>query len=226
MKSLNKFSTDWNSLYNIRNKVAHGKTIEKDDYAKALELIENFKCAFEECLAIIDTLEMTKEESNAVEEVAKQVISPTAGIYQNSLASALYATDDGKVYATIPRVSRLHDDSIFSATSASSQFAKANEINYLQATAGSYLNNITSTTPCTVKVTGDTGLFDSTVLSPFTLKTGINTSSISLEGSTLTSYLDSPVYIEKYVPTGIKNINELLETNKQKYSALKINTDE
>lgn len=43
VKSPNKFSKDWSSLYDIRNKVAHGKPINKNDYSKASELISLYK---------------------------------------------------------------------------------------------------------------------------------------------------------------------------------------
>lgn len=74
VKGPNKFSRDWGSLYDIRNKVAHGKPINKADFKKANELIELFTTAFDECIEIIDTLEMTVEEAEAVEAVAQQVI--------------------------------------------------------------------------------------------------------------------------------------------------------
>ena len=73
-KAPNKFSKDWGSLYDIRNKVAHGKPINKADFKKANELIELFTTAFDECIEIIDTLEMTVEEAEAVEAVAQQVV--------------------------------------------------------------------------------------------------------------------------------------------------------
>lgn len=74
VKGPNKFSKDWGSLYDIRNKVAHGKPINKADFKKANELIELFTKAFDECIEIMDTLEMTVEEAEAVEAVAQQVI--------------------------------------------------------------------------------------------------------------------------------------------------------
>lgn len=75
IKSQKKFSEDWSSLYDIRNKVAHGKPIHKEDYNKAICLIEKYCCAFDECIGIIDTLEITSEEAKAVEDIAQQVIS-------------------------------------------------------------------------------------------------------------------------------------------------------
>lgn len=75
VKSPKKFSQDWSSLYNIRNKVAHSKPISKEDFDKANKLIDSFNKAFEECIEIIDSLEFTHEEAEAVEAVAQQVIS-------------------------------------------------------------------------------------------------------------------------------------------------------
>lgn len=74
VKGPSKFSKDWSSLYEIRNKVAHGKPINQEDFKKANELIKLFTTAFDECMGIIDTLEMTVEEAEAVEAVAQQVI--------------------------------------------------------------------------------------------------------------------------------------------------------
>lgn len=73
-KGPNKFSKDWGSLYDIRNKVAHGKPINEADFKKANGLIKLFTTTFDECIEIIDTLEITVEEAEAVEAVAQQVI--------------------------------------------------------------------------------------------------------------------------------------------------------
>lgn len=70
-----RFFEDWSSLYNIRNKVAHGKLIRRDEYKKAMKLTTMFEKAFEDCISIIDTLKMTSEEAKAVETVAQEVIS-------------------------------------------------------------------------------------------------------------------------------------------------------
>ncbi len=75
VKNPKKFTEDWSSLYNIRNKVAHGKPIYKNDYNKARALIKTYSDIFDECISIIDTLEITAEEAKAVEAVAQQVIA-------------------------------------------------------------------------------------------------------------------------------------------------------
>lgn len=79
VNSSNKFSKDWSSLYNIRNKVAHGKPISKEVFDKATNLINTYTTAFEECIGIIDTLKITMVEAKAVEAVAQQVI-PKASV--------------------------------------------------------------------------------------------------------------------------------------------------
>lgn len=73
-KGPKKFSDEWSSLYNIRNKVAHGRPINSHEFKKANEFIDNFRNTFKECIGIIDTLEISAEEANAVGAVAQQVI--------------------------------------------------------------------------------------------------------------------------------------------------------
>lgn len=73
-KGPKKFSEEWSSLYSIRNKVAHGRPINSNDFKKANVLINNFKTVFKKCIEIIDTLEISAEEANAVGAVAQQVI--------------------------------------------------------------------------------------------------------------------------------------------------------
>lgn len=91
IKSKNKFSKDWSSLYDIRNKVAHGKPINKEDFIKADELIKLYTKSSEECIEIIDTLEITAEEAKAVEAVAQTI----------SQKEQLNAFDGGKLSTEI-----------------------------------------------------------------------------------------------------------------------------
>lgn len=74
VKSPNKFSHDWSSLYTVRNNVAHGKPIGKNDFEKAMDLIERYTEIFNQCIGIIDSLQTTPEEAEMVEAVAQQVI--------------------------------------------------------------------------------------------------------------------------------------------------------
>ena len=103
-KNSNKFSKDWSSLYDLRNKVAHGKQIRKDDYTKAQKLIDMFMKDFDECIKIIDSLEMTAEQAEAVEAVAQQVIQKKAETIKEPeiIAFSKYGRDlsDGTMLAT------------------------------------------------------------------------------------------------------------------------------
>lgn len=65
----------WRSLYGYRNRVAHAKRLNGEDYKTAVNLISELKSAFEKCLDHIDNVEMTEEEAEAVQEVAKETIS-------------------------------------------------------------------------------------------------------------------------------------------------------
>lgn len=75
VKSGKEFSKKWSALYNYRNAVAHGKIICRTDYNNAIKLTEMFEKMFEECIDVIDTLQINNEQAEAVEAVAQQVIS-------------------------------------------------------------------------------------------------------------------------------------------------------
>lgn len=74
VKTSGRFMKEWSSLYNIRNMVAHGKQIKKEDFDKAQNLIKNFSGMFDECIDMIDTLKITDDEAEAVGDVAKQML--------------------------------------------------------------------------------------------------------------------------------------------------------
>lgn len=65
----------WQELYTYRNHVAHAKQLKHDGFKKAKELISELKEAFEKCLDHIDSVEMTEEQAEAVQEVAQETIS-------------------------------------------------------------------------------------------------------------------------------------------------------
>ncbi len=65
----------WQELYKYRNAVAHAKRLHKDEYNTAVKLAKELKAAFEKCIDHIDGLEMTEEEAEAVQEVAKETIN-------------------------------------------------------------------------------------------------------------------------------------------------------
>lgn len=67
-------SGKWEELYQYRNQVAHSKRICKSEYDKACELIQELKQAFDDCIAHINTVVMTEEQSEAVEQVAQEAI--------------------------------------------------------------------------------------------------------------------------------------------------------
>lgn len=69
----------WQRLYKYRNCVAHAKRLRKGDYETATKLIDELKCAFEQCLESIDNVNMNQEEAEAVEEVAKETMNISHG---------------------------------------------------------------------------------------------------------------------------------------------------
>ncbi|BFQ95215.1 hypothetical protein [Enterococcus cecorum] len=74
--AVDDLSDKWNKLYGFRNQVAHTKKITKTDYNAACAIIDELKPAFLQSLQLINTISMTVEESEAVEEVAEQTIAP------------------------------------------------------------------------------------------------------------------------------------------------------
>lgn len=119
VKSPNKFSKDWSSLYDIRNKVAHGKPISKNDYSKASELVAIYEKVFDECINIIDSLEITKEEAEAVEAVAQQIIpqeTETLRIRNSDILSSNYGRIFQKIDSSPAREALLSASSAFASS--------------------------------------------------------------------------------------------------------------
>lgn len=73
--TVEKLSEKWNQLYCYRNMVAHTKKIRKDDYKHATEILNEILPAFKNCLENMNSINMTEEESEAVEAVAEQTIA-------------------------------------------------------------------------------------------------------------------------------------------------------
>lgn len=73
-------SEKWKELYGYRNQVAHSKRISKREYDRAYGLVEELKTAFENCIEHMDEVEMTEEQSVAVEKVALETIMPTESV--------------------------------------------------------------------------------------------------------------------------------------------------
>lgn len=64
----------WQKMYSYRNTVAHSKRMSGQDYSEAFELIKELKSAFNDCLKSIDEVLLNIEESEAIQEVAKETI--------------------------------------------------------------------------------------------------------------------------------------------------------
>ncbi len=73
--SVDNLIEKWNKLYNYRNRVAHTKKLTKFDYTDAKKIIDELRAKFSECLAHMDEVEMTEEQSDAVEEVAQKTLN-------------------------------------------------------------------------------------------------------------------------------------------------------
>lgn len=80
----------WQTLYNYRNQVAHSKRVKKADYDKAMELIDELRPAFESCLEQVDSVELTEEQTRAVEQVATEFVDPSLSwVYNLNPASGM-----------------------------------------------------------------------------------------------------------------------------------------
>lgn len=82
----------WNKLYGYRNQVAHSKRMTKSDYDDAQGLISSLKEAFEGCLRRVDRVKMSKEESEAVVNIAADSILFSG---KKEPTSSIQLTDDG-----------------------------------------------------------------------------------------------------------------------------------
>ena len=234
VKSPNKFSNDWGSLYDIRNKVAHGKPLDKATYEKATELINTYSSSFTECISIIDTLEITIEQAEAVEAIAQQVIPqepsssykneseliPTLSLYSaDVLGSELrinepsLATEIIKLSKTEPTDSVLIDPNILH--------------DYLIPNAGisSLVDGISQTTKAANPLLEYPGLLQTTSqlersippLSQITIPTSLG---LTLNPSRVSAALDTPLFFSSKLPTPdiITATEHLAETLKKPLS--------
>ena len=64
----------WRKMYSFRNIVAHAKQISKQDYNDAQDLVGELKAAFVDCLNSVDNVALNKEQTDAIQEVAKKTI--------------------------------------------------------------------------------------------------------------------------------------------------------
>lgn len=76
----------WKNLYEYRNMIAHTKKIRKKDFEKAKEISDELIVSFKKCIEGIseNKLNISDEESKAVEEIAEVTISPKS---VNSISS-------------------------------------------------------------------------------------------------------------------------------------------
>ena len=104
-------SRKWGKLYKYRNQVAHAKRISKKEYIAAEELINELTQGFESCLSHMNEVELSGEQSEAVEQVAQEtfgastalVRDPDTGIYRVSSDLLKMGTYDPKMFtATLP----------------------------------------------------------------------------------------------------------------------------
>lgn len=179
IKSPNKFSQDWGSLYAIRNDVAHGKPIDKDEYEKAMELIERYTKIFDQCIGIIDSLQTTSEEAGMVEAVAQQVIqNDTVKEEQGEedwyrILNSLYGTDRVISSEKLAEYTSLQS----SAVSLFSDFYKKyNEDNMRR-----MISRLSDLSKKYGKIWG---------------------------GSSITNLLDQPIYIQSQLPLSPQDVDE------------------
>lgn len=66
--SQDKLSNQWSELYDLRCKVAHNKIFSKNDYLKVKDLISNLKPTFEKAIEKLDSIDISKEERENLEE--------------------------------------------------------------------------------------------------------------------------------------------------------------
>jgi len=81
---VDRLNDKWQELYGYRNCVAHAKRMSSKEFEIACLRINEVKTAFEKCLDHIDDVEMTEEEAEAVQEVAKETISRPQKQYRTS----------------------------------------------------------------------------------------------------------------------------------------------
>lgn len=64
----------WQKMYSFRNIVAHAKQISRQDYNDAQKLVNELRIAFIDCLNSVDNVALNKEQTEAIQEVAKETI--------------------------------------------------------------------------------------------------------------------------------------------------------
>ena len=91
--SVENLNDKWTKLYGYRNQVAHAKQLKKGGYKEAVGLVDELTSAFEGCLEKIDEIKMTKEESEAAQEFARETVSPSRTVIRdNDTGRVLYSS--------------------------------------------------------------------------------------------------------------------------------------
>lgn len=102
----------WERMYSYRNAVAHAKRMSGQAYASAVELIKELKTAFNDCLKNVDAVELNREQTEAIQEVAKETMGkkenyselrvPISGVFLNSETNGIrldpYVVSSGVSY--------------------------------------------------------------------------------------------------------------------------------
>lgn len=98
--SQEKLNQQWSELYDLRCNVAHNKTFTKSDYKKVIELVESLKPIIEKAIEKLDTIDVSKEDRESLEEEVAGNFNPSFGhfIYLwKELEKLMYETVEAKV---------------------------------------------------------------------------------------------------------------------------------
>jgi len=98
--SQEKLNQQWSELYDLRCNVAHNKTFTKSDFKKVTELVENLKPIIEKAIEKLDSIGISKEERNNLEEEVAGNFSPLFGHFISmwkEFEDVVYETVDAKV---------------------------------------------------------------------------------------------------------------------------------
>lgn len=80
------FKKDWAFLYDVRNRVFHGRTIRRQKFNSAIEKIDEFNKAFDECILRVSQLNVDDDDSKAIKTIAENTVLINR-IDNNSLTS-------------------------------------------------------------------------------------------------------------------------------------------
>lgn len=72
--NIDELPKKWNELYHYRNKIAHNRNYDKDDYNETNKLCEEIENELDRCIAKACSISITEEEKIAVETIAEHSI--------------------------------------------------------------------------------------------------------------------------------------------------------